>query len=52
MEIHIVHFKKDYGTAENAQNYNDGLCVVGFFGEVIDIEIKIFFFFLSLTLSL
>lgn len=42
MEIHIVHFKKDYGTVENAQNFNDGLCVVGFFGEVIDIKIKIF----------
>lgn len=39
MEIHIVHYKKEYGNYENAQNYIDGLCVVGFFGEVIDINI-------------
>lgn len=35
MEVHIVHFKKEYGTFENAQNYSDGVCVIGFFGEVI-----------------
>lgn len=37
LEIHIVHFKKEYGTFENAQNYSDGVCVIGFFGEVISI---------------
>lgn len=35
MEVHIVHYKKEYGTFENAQNYTDGVCVVGFFGKVI-----------------
>jgi len=39
MEIHIVHYKKEYGNFENAQNYVDVLCVVGFFGEVININI-------------
>ncbi|XP_025406686.1 carbonic anhydrase 7-like [Sipha flava] len=34
MEVHIVHYKKEYGTFENAQTYSDGVCVVGFFGEV------------------
>lgn len=48
MEVHIVHYKKDYGTYENAQNYNDGLCVVGFFGEVINIIMKLKY--LTLTL--
>lgn len=36
MEVHIVHYKKEYGSFENAQNYIDGVCVVGFFGQVIN----------------
>lgn len=35
MEIHIVHYKAEYGSFKNAQNYSDGVCVVGFFGKVI-----------------
>lgn len=34
MEVHMVHFKKEYGSYENAKKYRDGLCVVGFFGVV------------------
>lgn len=37
MEIHIVHFKAEYGSFEKAQNYIDGVCVVALFGEVINI---------------
>lgn len=36
MEVHIVHYKKEYGSFENAQNYADGVCVISFFGEVIN----------------
>lgn len=36
MEIHAVHFKSVYGSFENAQNYIDGICVIAFFGEVIN----------------
>jgi hypothetical protein len=42
MEVHIVHYKKEYGTFENAQTYSDGVCVVGFFGEVIKTNLNIF----------
>lgn len=41
MEVHLVHFKKDYGSYENAKNYKDGLCVVAFFGKVIDMNVFI-----------
>ncbi|KAE9545496.1 hypothetical protein AGLY_001039 [Aphis glycines] len=34
MEVHMVHFKKEYGSFQNALSYSDGVCVVGFFGEV------------------
>uniref|UniRef100_A0A2S2PV71 Carbonic anhydrase n=1 Tax=Schizaphis graminum TaxID=13262 RepID=A0A2S2PV71_SCHGA len=34
MEVHIVHYKKEYGSFENALSYSDGVCVVGFFGEI------------------
>ncbi|XP_050526092.1 carbonic anhydrase 7-like [Daktulosphaira vitifoliae] len=34
MEVHIVHYKKKYGSYENAQNFIDGICVIGFFGQV------------------
>lgn len=36
MEIHIVHYKKEYGSFENAQKHCDGVCVLGYFGKVID----------------
>jgi len=42
MEVHIVHYKKEYGSFKNAQSYSDGVCVVGFFGEVIIILNKYF----------
>jgi len=38
MEVHIVHYKKEYGNFKNAQSYSDGVCVVGFFGEVINLK--------------
>lgn len=38
MEVHIVHYKKEYGSFENAQKYIDGVCVVGFFGKVIHLK--------------
>lgn len=38
MEVHIVHYKKEYGNFENAQNYVDGICVISFFGEVINLQ--------------
>jgi len=41
MEVHIVHYKREYGSFKNAQSYNDGVCVVGFFGEVINFKINI-----------
>lgn len=34
----MVHYKKEYGNFKNAQNYIDGVCVIGFFGEVINIS--------------
>lgn len=34
MEVHMVHYKKEYGSFQNALSYSDGVCVVGFFGEV------------------
>lgn len=37
MEVHMVHFKKEYGSFQNALSYSDGVCVVGFFGEVINL---------------
>lgn len=36
MEVHMVHYKKEYGSFQNALSYSDGVCVVGFFGEVIN----------------
>lgn len=30
MELHIVHFKEEYGTIASALDYTDGLAVVGF----------------------
>lgn len=44
MEIHIVHFKAEYGSFEKAQNYIDGVCVVALFGEVINIYIQFIFY--------
>lgn len=41
MEVHIVHYKREYGSFKNAQSYSDGVCVVGFFGEVINFKINI-----------
>lgn len=41
MEVHIVHYKKEYGSFENAQTYSDGVCVVGFFGEVMETHLII-----------
>ncbi|XP_072152711.1 uncharacterized protein [Bemisia tabaci] len=31
-EMHIVHFKKEYGSLANAQKHYDGIAVVAFFG--------------------
>lgn len=36
MEVHIVHYKQEYGSFENALTYSDGICVIGFFGEVTE----------------
>lgn len=41
MEIHLVHYKKIYGSFTNAQKYNDGICVVAVFGKVITINLVI-----------
>jgi len=38
MEVHIVHYKKEYGNFQNAQKYSDGLCVIGFFGAISPID--------------
>jgi len=35
MEVHMVHYKAEYGSFKNACNYRDGICVVGVFGSVI-----------------
>lgn len=45
MEIHFVHFRKDYGSYENAKKYKDGLCVISFFGKVFDMDIILLFLF-------
>jgi hypothetical protein len=34
MEMHLVHYKKDYGSQEAALNYEDGLAVVSFLFQV------------------
>lgn len=35
LEMHMVHFKKEYKTFSNAINYPDGLAVVGLFFDVL-----------------
>lgn len=35
MEVHMVHYKQEYGSFKNARKYRDGVCVVGVFGSVI-----------------
>lgn len=35
-EIHLVHFKKDYGTLANALKHKDGLVVLGVMVEADD----------------
>lgn len=39
MEAHIVHYKKEYGSFNNARNFTDGLCVFAVFGQVIYVNI-------------
>jgi hypothetical protein len=34
MEMHLVHYKKNYGSQEVALNYEDGLAVVSFLFQV------------------
>ncbi|KAF7997808.1 hypothetical protein HCN44_009206 [Aphidius gifuensis] len=35
LEIHMVHWKRDYGSIENAVNYSDGLVVIASFYTVL-----------------
>jgi len=34
MEMHLVHYKKNYGSQDVALNYEDGLAVVSFLFQV------------------
>ena len=34
MELHMVFYKEEYGSKDNATNYNDGLSVLSVFYEV------------------
>lgn len=34
MEMHVVHYKRDYGSLEEALQYEDGVAVVAFFFKV------------------
>jgi hypothetical protein len=34
MEMHLVHYKKEYGSQEVALSYDDGLAVVSFLFQV------------------
>ncbi|VVC31863.1 Hypothetical protein CINCED_3A019049 [Cinara cedri] len=36
MEVQMVHFKQEYGSYENATRYDDGICIVSFFGQISD----------------
>ncbi|KDR19857.1 hypothetical protein L798_05105, partial [Zootermopsis nevadensis] len=38
LELHIVMYKKDYGTFDNATRYKDGLAVLAVFYEIYDTE--------------
>lgn len=34
MEVHVLHYKQDYGSFEKALRYSDGLVIVGYLYEM------------------
>lgn len=41
MEVHIVHYKTEYGCFEEAEKYLDGVCVIAVFLKVIIVESRL-----------